>query len=132
MGKIPVIETPPPETSESLADKVHEKMLDTMSERKKKTDGSWLPLPDLKWGTPGKDWENYDGFLTKMINDFDPDFRTAKLGESVEMCFDSLNIFPNAPWVCLALSGFGVLTLKAKRIFTGGKTTDGAKTGNNV
>jgi hypothetical protein len=117
--KVDIVDESIPAADE-MADKVKDKLISSMHDQESRT--SWLPsLPNLKFGKPSKDWEKYNGRITKTINSVDEDFKTAKLGEAVEMCADSLDLLPDTPLLCLGFSGAHVLYLKGKS-FIEGKT----------
>src|SRR4030042_959946 len=85
-------------------------------------------LPTIKWGKPSKEGDAYNGQVTHAINSLDPDFETAKLGQSAEMCIDSLGVLVDAPWVCLLISGLHVATLKVqKKVGGAGKPVGGVR-----
>jgi len=69
----------------------------------------------LTWG-PVKDWEQYDGPISKMINKVDDDLATAQMGQSVELVLHSSNLLTNSPWLYLVVSSAIYGSLKVKKL----------------
>ena len=108
MVKIPIKE-PDVDDADKLADSVQDQLITSMLD-KEQGGNSWFP--DITFGKASKKWDEYDGQITHLINDMDPDFAQAKLGQSCEMCADSLGVVIDSPLVCLAISGIHVAALK--------------------